>query len=190
MELYNEELFDLLSSGEECVRLTMYDDANKKGSVLIKGLREVAVHNKDEVYNILEKGLLRRQTASTQLNAQSSRSHTVFTVTVHIKEICPDDDEVFLKIGKLNLVDLAGSESIGRSGALDKRAREAGLINQSLLTLGRVITCLVDHSPHVPYRESKLTRLLQVGRCRSIYISSGFVRWENEDIDHRDHRSR
>ncbi|EUB61650.1 Kinesin-related motor protein Eg5 [Echinococcus granulosus] len=161
LELYNEELFDLLSSGEDCVRLAVYDDANKKGSVLVKGLREVAVHNKEEVYTILERGLLRRQTASTQLNAQSSRSHTVFTVTVHIKEVCPDDDEVFLKIGKLNLVDLAGSENIGRSGALDKRAREAGSINQSLLTLGRVITCLVDHSPHIPYRESKLTRLLQ-----------------------------
>ncbi|KAM3186450.1 hypothetical protein ACTXT7_004295 [Hymenolepis weldensis] len=161
LELYNEELFDLLSSGEGTVRLAIYDDSNKKGSVLVKGLREVAVHNKDEVYSILEKGLLRRQTASTQLNAQSSRSHTVFTVTVHIKESCPEEDEVFLKIGKLNLVDLAGSENIGRSGALDKRAREAGSINQSLLTLGRVITCLVDHSSHIPYRESKLTRLLQ-----------------------------
>lgn len=91
-----------------------------------------------------------------------SRSHSVFTVTVHIKELCPKTDEVFLKIGKLNLVDLAGSENIGRSGASDKRAREAGSINQSLLTLGRVITCLVDHAPHIPYRESKLTRLLQV----------------------------
>ncbi|VDD76516.1 unnamed protein product [Mesocestoides corti] len=161
LELYNEELFDLLSSGEEYVRLGVYDDSTRKGSVLVKGLREVAVHNKEEVYSILEKGLTRRQTASTHLNAQSSRSHTVFTVTVHIKEICPEDDEVFLKIGKLNLVDLAGSENIGRSGALDKRAREAGSINQSLLTLGRVITCLVDHSPHIPYRESKLTRLLQ-----------------------------
>ena len=58
----------------------------------------------------------------------------------------------------MNLVDLAGSENIGRSGAKDGRAREAGNINQSLLTLGRVITCLVDRAPHVPYRESKLTR--------------------------------
>ena len=66
-------------------------------------------------------------------------------------------------VSQLNLVDLAGSENIGRSGAMDKRAREAGNINQSLLTLGRVITCLVDRTPHVPYRESKLTRLLQVG---------------------------
>ena len=63
---------------------------------------------------------------------------------------------------KLNLVDLAGSEkNIGRSGAVDKRAREAGNSSQSLLTLGRVITALVERTPHVPYRESKLTRILQ-----------------------------
>ena len=61
----------------------------------------------------------------------------------------------------MNLVDLAGSENIGRSGAKDQRKREAGMINQSLLTLGRVINSLVDHRGHVPYRESKLTRLLQ-----------------------------
>ena len=75
----------------------------------------------------------------------------MFTVTVHIKESnkCGDD---LLKIGRLYLVDLAGSENIGRSGAVDKHAREAGNINQSLLTLGRVITALVECQPHVPYR--------------------------------------
>ena len=81
----------------------------------------------------------------------NSRSHTVFSVTVHIKENSVDGEEL-LKTGKLNLVDLAGSENIGRSGAVDKRAREAGNINQSLLTLGRVITALVERAPHVPYR--------------------------------------
>jgi len=80
-----------------------------------------------------------------------SRSHTVFSITVHIKENSVDGEEL-LKTGKLNLVDLAGSENIGRSGAVDKRAREAGNINQSLLTLGRVITALVERAPHVPYR--------------------------------------
>ena len=73
------------------------------------------------------------------MNASSSRSHTVFTVTVFINQQSIDGDDM-LKIGKLNLVDLAGSENIGRSGAVDKRAREAGNINQSLLALGRVIT--------------------------------------------------
>ena len=80
-----------------------------------------------------------------------------------------------LRVGKLNLVDLAGSESIGRSGAADKRAREAGIINQSLLTLGRVINALVERSQHVPYRESKLTRLLQDslgGRTKTCIIAT------------------
>ena len=96
-------------------------------------------------------------------NTQSdSRSHTIFTLTVHVKEtsLATGGDDL-LRIGKFNLVDLAGSEAIGRSGATDKRAREAGMINQSLLTLGRVISALVDKGSHVPYRESKLTRLLQ-----------------------------
>ena len=79
---------------------------------------------------------------------------------MHIKECTPDGEEL-VKIGKLNLVDLAGSENIGRSGAKEARAKEAGMINQSLLTLGRVINALVDRSPHIPYRESRLTRLLQ-----------------------------
>merc|ERR1719427_1010947 len=83
--------------------------------------------------------------------------------------------EEVLRIGKLNLVDLAGSENIGRSGAKDSRAREAGNINQSLLTLGRVISCLVERAPHVPYRESKLTRLLQDslgGRTKTSIIAT------------------
>merc|ERR1712062_521244 len=85
------------------------------------------------------------------------------------------DGDDKLSIGKLNLVDLAGSENIGRSGAVDKRAREAGNINQSLLTLGRVITSLVDRTPHIPYRESKLTRLLQDslgGRTKTSIIAT------------------
>ena len=77
-----------------------------------------------------------------------------------MREVTPEGEEL-VKIGKLNLVDLASSENVGRSGAVDKRAREAGNINQSLLTLGRVITALVEKTPHVPYRESKLTRILQ-----------------------------
>jgi kinesin family protein 11 len=70
---------------------------------------------------------------------------------VHIKEVSAMGDDL-LRVGKLNLVDLAGSENIGRSGAENKRAREAGMINQSLLTLGRVINALVEKSPHIPYR--------------------------------------
>ena len=127
-----------------------------------------------QVMGILEKGSRKRQTAETMMNATSSRSHTVFTITVHIKEVTKEGDEV-LRTGKLNLVDLAGSENIGRSGARDQRAVEAGKINQSLLTLGRVITSLVEHAGHVPYRESKLTRLLQDslgGRTKTSIIAT------------------
>ncbi|XP_060073032.1 kinesin-like protein KIF11 [Ylistrum balloti] len=174
LELYNEELFDLLGSGDDALRLRIYEDSTKKGSVIINGLEEVVVRSKNEVFEILQRGTARRQTAATLMNAHSSRSHTVFSVTVHIKESNIDGEEL-LKTGKLYLVDLAGSENIGRSGAVDKRAREAGSINQSLLTLGRVITSLVEHAPHIPYRESKLTRLLQDslgGRTKTSIIAT------------------
>ncbi|KAG1669463.1 Kinesin-like protein KIF11 [Nymphon striatum] len=174
LELYNEELFDLLTSTNDTQKLRLYEDASRKGSVVIQGLEEISVHNKDEVYAILERGAYKRQTAATLMNAHSSRSHSVFSVTIHIKEATEDGEEL-LKTGKLNLVDLAGSENIGRSGAIDKRAREAGNINQSLLTLGRVITALVERAPHIPYRESKLTRLLQDslgGRTKTSIIAT------------------
>src|SRR6185503_9866344 len=118
------------------------------------------VASADEIFRILERGLQQRSVAETNMNKSSSRSHCIFSVIIHTKESTPEGEDL-LKVGKLNLVDLAGSENIGRSGAQKERKREAGLINQSLLTLGRVITALTDHSPHIPYRESKLTRLLQ-----------------------------
>uniref|UniRef100_A0A6J0SU87 Kinesin-like protein KIF11 isoform X1 n=1 Tax=Pogona vitticeps TaxID=103695 RepID=A0A6J0SU87_9SAUR len=175
LEIYNEELFDLLNpSSDVGERLQMFDDPRNKRGVIIKGLEEVTVHNKDEVYQILERGAAKRTTAATMLNQYSSRSHSVFAVTLHMKETTIDGEEL-VKIGKLNLVDLAGSENIGRSGAVDKRAREAGNINQSLLTLGRVITALVERTPHIPYRESKLTRILQDslgGRTKTCIIAT------------------
>ncbi|KAG9341824.1 hypothetical protein JZ751_018546 [Albula glossodonta] len=175
LEIYNEELFDLLSPSPDVnERLQMFDDPRNKRGVVIKGLEEVTVHNKDEVYHILERGAAKRKTASTLMNAYSSRSHSVFSLTIHMKEITVEGEEL-VKIGKLNLVDLAGSENIGRSGAVEKRAREAGNINQSLLTLGRVITALVERTPHIPYRESKLTRILQDslgGRTKTSIIAT------------------
>ncbi|XP_015435263.1 PREDICTED: bipolar kinesin KRP-130-like [Dufourea novaeangliae] len=174
LELYNEEVYDLLSSSNEAAKIRIYEDTTKKGAVIVHGLEEVTIYNKKDVFKILQKGSEKRQTAATLMNANSSRSHTIFSITVHIKENTIDGEEL-LKTGKLNLVDLAGSENIGRSGAIDKRAREAGSINQSLLTLGRVITALVEKTPHIPYRESKLTRLLQEslgGRTRTSIIAT------------------
>ena len=174
LELYNEEIFDLLSGADDQSKLRLYEDGQKRGSVIIQGLEDVQVHDKREVFKILEKGSIKRQTAETKMNATSSRSHTIFTVTVYINQQSLEGEDM-LRVGKLNLVDLAGSENIGRSGAINQRAREAGNINQSLLTLGRVITSLVDRTPHIPYRESKLTRLLQDslgGRTKTSIIAT------------------
>ncbi|XP_038993034.1 kinesin-like protein KIN-5D [Hibiscus syriacus] len=166
LELYNEEIADLLAP-EETPKFI--DDKSKKpialmedgkGGVFVRGLEEELVTTANEIYKILEKGSAKRRTAETLLNKQSSRSHSIFSITIHIKECTPEGEEM-IKCGKLNLVDLAGSENISRSGAREGRAREAGEINKSLLTLGRVINALVEHSGHVPYRDSKLTRLLR-----------------------------
>lgn len=174
LELYNEELSDLLASGE-LAQIRIFDDANKKGSIIVQGLEEIPVHNTSDVYKLLAKGAERRKIAPTLMNAQSSRSHTIFSILVHIKENGMDGEEL-MKIGKLNLVDLAGSENISKTGnERGIRARESVNINQSLLTLGRVITALVERTPHIPYRESKLTRLLQEslgGRTKTSIIAT------------------
>ncbi|XP_049518142.1 kinesin-like protein KIF11 [Dermacentor silvarum] len=174
LELYNEELFDLLSALEGTSRLNIFEDSSRKGSVIIQGLKEITVRNHDEVLLMLQKGAAKRQTAATLLHATSSRSHSVFSITIHTCEKT-DSGEKLIKSAKLNLVDLAGSENIGRSGAIDMRAREAASINQSLLALGRVITALGDKAPHIPYRESKLTRILQDslgGRTKTSIIAT------------------
>ncbi|KAI3743404.1 hypothetical protein L1987_61113 [Smallanthus sonchifolius] len=159
IELYNEEITDLLAPDEKSKKpLSLMEDG--KGAVFMRGLEEELVSSADEIYQILQKGSARKHTAETLINTQSNRSHSLFTITIQVKENSSDGVEV-LKCGKLNLVDLAGSENILRSGAREGRAREAGEINKSLLTLGRVINALVDHSGHVPYRDSKLTRLLR-----------------------------
>lgn len=174
LELYNEELSDLLSSSE-FTQIRIFEDPNKKGSIIVQGLEEIPVHSTADVYKLLAKGQEKRKMAATLMNAQSSRSHTVFSILVHIKENGIDGDEL-MKIGKLNLVDLAGSENISKAGnEKGIRTRETVNINQSLLTLGRVITALVERTPHVPYRESKLTRLLQEslgGRTKTSIIAT------------------
>lgn len=167
IELYNEELRDLLApdlsapagstqpmglTGRSDTGLKIFDEAGGgKRGVMIQGLEDTPAKDFNHAIALLRKGSHRRQIAATKFNEHSSRSHSIFTVTIHTKETSSKGDDT-LRVGKLNLVDLAGSENIGRSGAENKRAREAGMINQSLLTLGRVINALVDQSPHVPYR--------------------------------------
>ncbi|KAH8816425.1 P-loop containing nucleoside triphosphate hydrolase protein, partial [Xylogone sp. PMI_703] len=175
IELYNEELRDLISP-DDSAKLKIYEDNSKKGhaSTIVQGMEESHIKNASEGIKLLQTGSHKRQVAATKCNDLSSRSHTVFTVTAYIKRT-GDNGEDYVSAGKLNLVDLAGSENIQRSGAENKRAAEAGLINKSLLTLGRVINALVDRSSHIPYRESKLTRLLQDslgGRTKTCIIAT------------------
>lgn len=175
IELYNEELRDLLSA-DDTVKLKIFEDNNKKNgiSTMVQGMEECHLKSASQGLKLLREGSHKRQVAATKCNDLSSRSHTVFTITVYIKRV-GEDGQDYLSAGKLNLVDLAGSENIQRSGAENKRAAEAGLINKSLLTLGRVINALVERGPHIPYRESKLTRLLQDslgGRTKTCIIAT------------------
>ncbi|KAL8777445.1 MAG: hypothetical protein Q9213_007859, partial [Squamulea squamosa] len=175
IELYNEELRDLVAV-EDSTKLKIYDDAQKKGhgATLVQGMEESYIKSAGAGIKLLQDGSHKRQVAATKCNDLSSRSHTVFTITVYIKRTA-ENGEDFVSAGKLNLVDLAGSENIQRSGAENKRAAEAGLINKSLLTLGRVINALVERGSHIPYRESKLTRLLQDslgGRTKTCIIAT------------------
>lgn len=176
IELYNEDLRDLLSA-DESAKLKIYDDASKRGhiSTVVQGMEEKHIKNAAEGIKVLQDGSLKRQVAATKCNDLSSRSHTVFTISTYVKKPNENGADEYLSAGKLNLVDLAGSENIQRSGAENKRAAEAGLINKSLLTLGRVINALVDRSAHIPYRESKLTRILQDslgGRTKTCIIAT------------------
>lgn len=173
LEIYNEELRDLnssemlsqatesASSSSNAASLKIFDDASRKGGVVVQGLEETYIKDAAAGIKILTRGSQRRQQASTNCNDQSSRSHSIFTITVTLKEVSSKGEDL-IKVGKLNLVDLAGSENVGRSGAVMVRAREAGMINQSLLTLGRVINALVEKSPHVPYRSVKVPSRVDV----------------------------
>lgn len=176
IELYNEELRDLISV-EETAKLKIYEDVKRgHATTVVQGMEEKHINSASEGIGVLQDGSLKRQVAATKCNDLSSRSHTVFTITAYVKVPGAEGDaDEFVSAGKLNLVDLAGSENIQRSGAENKRAAEAGLINKSLLTLGRVINALVDRSSHIPYRESKLTRLLQDslgGRTKTCIIAT------------------
>ena len=176
IELYNEELRDLISV-EESAKLKIFDDTSRRGhaTTIVQGMEEKHIKTAGDGIKVLQEGSLKRQVAATKCNDLSSRSHTVFTITAYVRKKGEDGAEEYVNAGKLNLVDLAGSENIQRSGAENKRAAEAGLINKSLLTLGRVINALVDRSQHIPYRESKLTRLLQDslgGRTKTCIIAT------------------
>ena len=172
LEIYNEEVRDLLSK-DPTNRLELKENADHE--VYVKDLTTIVVKSAGEMDAVLQAGKKNRQTGATLMNQTSSRSHSVFTITVETSEV-GSDGESHIRVGKLNLVDLAGSERQSKTGATGQRLKEATKINLSLTALGNVISALVDgKSTHVPYRDSKLTRLLQDslgGNTKTIMIAN------------------
>ncbi|GLI58618.1 hypothetical protein VaNZ11_000353 [Volvox africanus] len=158
LEIYNEEVRDLLSKDSKN-KLELKE--HKDSGVYVKGLNAFVVKGVPELKNVLEVGRKNRSVGATLMNQDSSRSHSIFTITIESIEQTKAQPEGHIKVGKLNLVDLAGSERQSKTGATGDRLKEATKINLSLSALGNVISALVDSkSGHVPYRDSKLTRLL------------------------------
>lgn len=166
-EIYNEVIADLLDASDRKKKI-----ATSKGGleikehpalgVYVKGLQEIVVDSASKMASIVDQGMRNRTVASTQMNADSSRSHSVFMITVHQKDEEDPSKNIFAKI---NLVDLAGSERVKSTGATGATLKEGANINKSLSALGNVINALVEagkgKATFIPYRNSKLTRVLQ-----------------------------
>lgn len=158
LEIYNEEIRDLLGKDVKA-KLDLKEHPEK--GVYVNSLSMHPVHNVTECERIMEKGWKNRATGATLMNADSSRSHSIFTINLEMIQQ-DEDGEEHIRAGKLNLVDLAGSERQSKTGSTGDRLKEATKINLSLSALGNVISALVDaKTKHIPYRDSKLTRLLQ-----------------------------
>ncbi|CAG8434361.1 7837_t:CDS:2 [Scutellospora calospora] len=204
IEIYNEDLIDLLGEGDMESRSQVTIREDSKGTILWNGLQEIKVNSVDDVISHLARGSLNRQVGATEMNSKSSRSHAIFSVIMSqqkfvgsstptptaIRPATPsrladskriarsssnlnlrmsrrfDEGDWVTVTSKFHFVDLAGSERLKRTSAVGERAKEGISINGGLLALGNVISALGDpnkakHVTHVPYRDSKLTRLLQ-----------------------------
>ncbi|RID72316.1 hypothetical protein BRARA_C04213 [Brassica rapa] len=187
IEIFKEEVFDLLDSNSPALlkndgavqakhvalsRAPIQIRETAGGGITLAGVTEAEVKTKEEMGSFLARGSLARATGSTNMNSQSSRSHAIFTITLEQKKISScsstmtEDAGEDILCAKLHLVDLAGSERAKRTGADGMRLKEGIHINKGLLALGNVISALGDEKKrkeggHVPYRDSKLTRLLQ-----------------------------
>jgi hypothetical protein len=180
LEIYNEELSDLLLEDGEGGggKLMIAEDKSRGGrGVHCHGLSSKPVGSAAEVLDRLRAAQERRRVGETKMNKQSSRSHCLFTIAVRSKE-ATSDGMVMERTGKLHMCDLAGSECAKTAGVKNEaasRERERKNINQSLLTLGRVISALREGTSRIPYRDSKLTRLLQEslgGRCKTVIVAT------------------
>ena len=143
--------------------------------IYVKDLTQVICKTVPDLQRLLDAGCKNRKVGETAMNKDSSRSHSIFTIYIETSEAGPTGETIF-KVGKLNLVDLAGSERQSKTQAAGDRLKEANQINLSLSALGNVISALVDgKSKHIPYRTSKLTRLLQDslgGNTKTVMIAA------------------
>nr|CAH7740336.1 unnamed protein product [Callosobruchus chinensis] len=169
MEIYMEEIRDLLrpKSGKT------HDlrECPSSGGVTVTNLHSATCQSARDMLKAMKAGNHNRSTGATDMNEHSSRSHAIFQIAVEMAE--PNSESV--RVGKLNLVDLAGSERQSKTGATGDRLKEATKINKALSSLGNVIYALAENSAHIPYRDSKLTRLLQDslgGNSKTIMIAN------------------
>lgn len=157
LEIYQEEIRDLMNKNPE----KKHELREGASGVYVQDLSSFICRNVKEIERIMTRGNQNRSIGTTNMNERSSRSHAIFMITI---EMGPTGDayQKMIKVGKLNLVDLAGSEKQCKTGTKGERLKEATKINLSLSALGNVISALVDgKNTHIPYRDSKLTRLLQ-----------------------------
>ncbi|GMY19366.1 kinesin-like protein kin-7o [Fagus crenata] len=165
MEIYNEEINDLLAP--EHRKLQIHESLER--GIYVAGLREEIVASPEQVLDLMEFGESHRHIGETNMNLYSSRSHTIFRMIIESRDKSEDEDigssVDAVRVSVLNLVDLAGSERAAKTGAEGVRLKEGSHINKSLMTLGTVIKKLSEGAEsqggHVPYRDSKLTRILQ-----------------------------
>ncbi|MGH0156332.1 UNVERIFIED_CONTAM: hypothetical protein FKN15_035612 [Acipenser sinensis] len=172
LEIYQEEIRDLLCKDQS--RKPELKE-NPDSGVYIKDLSSFVTKNVKEIEHVMNVGNQARSIGFTNMNEHSSRSHAIFVITIECSET-GIDSENHIRVGKLNLVDLAGSERQSKTGVQGERLKEATKINLSLSALGNVVSALVDgKSTHIPYRDSKLTRLLQDslgGNAKTIMVAT------------------
>lgn len=172
LEIYQEEIRDLLLK-DQTRRLELRERPDT--GVYVKDLSSFVCKSVSDIEKVMNVGNQNRSVGATNMNEHSSRSHAIFVITVECSELGVDGDN-HIRMGKLNLVDLAGSERQAKTGAKGERLKEATKINLSLSALGNVISALVDgSSSHIPYRDSKLTRLLQDslgGNARTVMVAN------------------
>lgn len=172
LEIYQEEIRDLLSKDQN-KRLELKERPDT--GVYVKDLSSFVTKGVKEIEHVMNVGNQNRAVGATCMNEHSSRSHAIFIITIECSEI-GDDGENHIRVGRLNLVDLAGSERQSKTHSEGERLKEATKINLSLSALGNVISALVDgKSTHIPYRDSKLTRLLQDslgGNAKTVMVAN------------------